>query len=219
MLIYDIEIKKAILGKGEDLLVNIDYCDGWDDHANMGVSCIGAYDYVEDRYRVFMDDNYSEFKDLIARRNLIIGFNNINFDNRVIHAYGLIDYTHEALQELEDKSYDLLQAIWQSATGVEGIHRNFDFKVHMGYGLDACIKANFPEVGGKTGHGALAPVDYQQKKFGSLVDYCLSDVWLTKMLFDQVRDQGYMTNPKTQSGTLIFPPIPDVYAEEVKDGS
>ena len=100
VLIYDIEIKRAILGKNEEPIDGIDYCAGWQDHANMGISCIGAYDYAADRYRVFMDDNYAEFTNLVAGRDVIVSFNGLAFDNRVCAAHGIA--------VPDDKSYDIL---------------------------------------------------------------------------------------------------------------
>ena len=44
MLIYDIEIEKAILNKKESPKANIEYCAGFHDFANMGIACIGAAD-------------------------------------------------------------------------------------------------------------------------------------------------------------------------------
>ena len=40
MLIYDIEIVKAILKRGETSQEGIEYCGGFDDHVNAGVSVI-----------------------------------------------------------------------------------------------------------------------------------------------------------------------------------
>lgn len=38
-LIYDIEIVKGIPDKKKTMLEGIEYCAGWEDHANMGISC------------------------------------------------------------------------------------------------------------------------------------------------------------------------------------
>lgn len=64
-IVYDCEIKKAILGKKETAIEGIEYCKGWGDHAGMGVSVTGVYDSGENRYRVFCDDNAEELYDLM----------------------------------------------------------------------------------------------------------------------------------------------------------
>ena len=51
MLVYDIETTKAVPDRAPNV-AGIEYCGGWEDHANMGISVICAYDYTTDRYRV-----------------------------------------------------------------------------------------------------------------------------------------------------------------------
>lgn len=181
-LIYDIEIKKAILGRREEPIEGISYCDGWHDHASMGISCIGAYDYATGRTRVFMDDNIGEFADLVKQRDLIVSFNGLSFDNRVCAANGI---------EVPDaKSYDILVELWAAA----GLGPRFVYPSHMGFGLEATCAVNFGAH--KSGNGALAPVDYQRRRFGSLVDYCLNDIALTKRLFDEIVGAGKVLDPR-----------------------
>jgi len=199
MLIYDIEIKKAIAGKNEEVLPDIDYCEGWHDHENMGISCVCAYDYKQDRYRTFFGDNMDIFMSLIVeQRSLIIGFNNIGFDNKVISKTTGYD-----LSRLNNKSYDILREVWIS----KGYDPDkFFWKTHGGYGLDDIAKANLPGGIGKTGHGAIAPIDYQKGRWGSLVDYCLADVWLTKKVFDLIMQFGQLLCPKTNEVMKIRKP-------------
>ena len=181
MIIYDIEIRKSILGKNETKIEGVEYCEGWDDHANMGVSCLCCYDYVEDRYRTFMEDNMEDFALLVDARDVIVGFNNKNFDNKVL-AYEGTDPPEQALEYLNKKSYDLLAEIRAAGGGW--------------CSLDAMIKAN-GLAAGKTGNGALAPQWYQEGRIGKLLDYCTADVWLTKKLMDLVLQDKVMYSSKT----------------------
>jgi hypothetical protein len=196
MLIYDIEIKKAILGKREKVQQGVEYCEGWHDHAGMGISVICAYDYAQDRWHTFCDDNFDAFQRLVDSTNLVIGYNSISFDNKVCRAHGLM--------VPDEKSYDILVEIWKAA----GLSPTFNFSTHLGYSLDAVIKANFPDVG-KTGSGAMAPVFWQQGKIGTVVDYCLADVWLTKMLLDRIRGDFPLVSPKT--GQNLHVETPDYF--------
>ena len=191
MLIYDIEIKKAICGKNEKPLEGVEYCAGWHDHANMGISCIGAYDYQEDRYRVFMGDNLKAFEALVAAsRGPIVSFNGLAFDNRVC-AQNEIDVP-------DAKSYDVLVELWRGA----GLGPKFDYPSHIGFGLDAACQANFGI--GKTGNGALAPVLFQRGQFGELIDYCLTDVHRTKKLLDRIIHQGDLVDPRDRNRSLLI---------------
>lgn len=197
MLVYDCEIKKAILGKKNEAPIDgIEYCAGWHDHANMGISCICAYDYDEDRYRIFLEDNLDDFADLAHNRETLIGFNSIGFDNKLCLANGLEIPT--------DRDYDVLVEIWKAA----GLGPEFRYPSHIGFGLDACLKANFPGLQ-KSGNGALAPVLYQQGQLGQVVDYCLNDVRLTKKLVDHIEQFGWIKDPRNPGNNLIVerPPV------------
>ena len=190
IVVYDCEIKYGIVGRGEKKKNGIIYCKGWTDFVGMGISCICAYDYETDRYRVFCDDNYDKFQDLIHKRSVIIGYNNHNFDDRLCEAHNI--------HIPKEKSYDLLVEIWRAV----GLGPKFNFKTHGGYGLDAVIKENRPSFGGKTDSGHKAPEYYQEGKWGKLIDYCVADVFLTREIVDMVITGGGIRDPK-RKGNFI----------------
>lgn len=181
-IIYDIEIKKAIADP-KNRIHGIEYCDGWHDHAGMGISCIAAMDMETKRSYMFMDDNMPEFGQLASRADLLLGFNNIAFDNPVIRANEIM------MQDI--KCYDLLVEIWRAAEGVT----TWAGSKTAGYGLDDMFEA-LTGKRGKIGHGAHAPVDWQNKMYGNLTNYCLNDIWMTFHLLEFVEKFGYLTNPK-----------------------
>jgi len=77
-LVYDIEIAKGILGRGETKENDIEYCGGWEDHKGMGVGSVCAYDSRSNRYRIFCEDNFNVLRDVMAQPDTIkVGFNNI----------------------------------------------------------------------------------------------------------------------------------------------
>ena len=183
MIIYDCEIVKAIPPKDGSLIDGIEYCDGWRDFENMGISVIGAYDYVEDRYRIFCEDNFGAFQDLADSADLVVGFNSIAFDNALCAASGIT--------VPKEKSYDILVETWKA----HGLGPKFVYPSHMGFSLDAIAASNLQEK--KSGNGAMAPVDWQQGRIGSVIDYCLQDVRLTKRLMDMILEFGQLISPKT----------------------
>ncbi len=183
MIIYDCEIIRAIPPKDGNRLEDIEYCEGWDDHAGMGISVIGVYDYASDRYRVFCKDNFDEFQALVDSADLIVGYNSLKFDNQLCAA--------NSLKVPNEKSYDLLVEIWEA----HGLASVFQYPSHVGYSLDAVAQANFGDS--KTGNGAMAPVLWQQGKIGQVIDYCLQDVRLTKRLMDQVINTEKLISPLT----------------------
>lgn len=184
-IVYDAEIKKAIRSKSEDLIPGIEYCGGWKDYGGMGISCMGVYDSWMDQYRVFCDDNIQEFKDIMLIDSFVkVGFNNIGFDDNLIIANNI--------QINQETHYDILRQVWIAS----GLAPTFEYPSHTGFGLDAIVKSNFKGEG-KIGHGEIAPVDYQNGNFGSLIDYCINDVRLTVKLLRQILNTGFLICPKT----------------------
>jgi len=189
-LIYDAEIINMVPMRNEPADIKLTYCKGWEDHAGMGVSVVCCYDYVEDRYRVFTKEGWDDLQNLMNSRQLLVGFNNARFDDRLLAACKVATSLV--------KRYDVLAEMWR-ASGLDP--DRFDFKTHGGFSLDATAKVNLNE--GKTGEGgAMAPALWQRGAYGQVIDYCLQDVKLTKRLFDRVRNMGGLRNPKNGSQFL-----------------
>lgn len=192
MLIYDIEIANAIPDSRNPRQPDITYCSGWSDYQGMGIAVIGCYDYATDRMRVFCQDNLIDFGTLAVTSDCVVGFNSHRFDNRILAA------NHITI--LPEKSYDILEEVWRGL----GLGPDFRPETHGGYSLEALCRANFGKA--KTGNGALAPIWWQRGGIGSVVDYCLQDITLTKKLLDRIIRAGFLTCPKTQSPISIRKP-------------
>lgn len=130
-----------------------------------------------------MADNLDQFLPWVEGKRLV-GFNNLNFDNRVLRANGvMVD---------DEQCRDLLVAVWAA----HGLGPIFDHKTHGGFGLDALARANLDAQ--KSGSGELAPELWQQGAIGQVVDYCLNDVFLTARLILKWRHNGgRLQSPKT----------------------
>jgi hypothetical protein len=181
VLIYDLEIINCVPGKDKPI-EGIKYCQGWHDHAGMGISVIGAFDYSTQRYRVFLEDNFTDFILLARNTELLVTFNGIGFDNKVVEAcIGPLG---------QPENYDLMAEMMVAA----------DTDNRKGFSLDATCKANFGF--GKSMDGGLAPVNWQEGRRGTVIDYCLNDVRLTKVLFDRVKQNGGLRDPRDPSEFL-----------------
>ena len=176
---------------GEELLPGIRYAKGWDDYAGVGISVIGVYSYRTNRYRAYLKKDFAEFW-VIAKQHRLVSFNGIEFDDRVCRANNLILHT----------DYDILHETY-AAVGLDPFPYSYD-SAYKGYGLDSLAQAN--GLGGKTGHGAKAPILWQQGKKQEVIDYCLNDVKLTKGLFDLIRETSVLKHPK-RGGDIVFPPL------------
>ena len=182
ILIYDTEIKKAIPSGQRD--PDVKYCNGWTDYAGMGISVITAADYSTGRFHVFLNDNKEGFAKAVSNADVIVGFNQINFDNNVVLA-------NWGIQIPKEKNFDILAEIWKALGGRK-----------KGYGLDAICKANFGIE--KTGDGALAPVLWQQKKAGEVIDYCMNDTKMTQLVFEKIRKDGFLLDPVKEGQKILI---------------
>lgn len=185
VIVYDCEIKNGILSGKEPSEPDIKYCEGWRDFKGMGVSLITVFDFRTKLPRVFMDDNIVQFFELLERSPIVVGFNNHNFDDNLLATMGaeVLPFNGAA------GSYDLLRAIW-SAAGLDP--KSYGYH-HQGYGLDDVCRANIGM--GKSGNGALAAILFQRQKYGTLIDYGLTDVMLTTWLLALCKQQPII-NPK-----------------------
>lgn len=182
LITYDTEIAHGVATANNPARPGYQYARGWDDFTGMGIACIGAYDLAEARYRVFMADNLSAFQALIDQCDGFIGFNNWQFDDKLLRANGLT--------LPREKSHDLAAAIWRAAGIPQGEHPK-------GLGLDAICQAN--NLPTKSGLGADAPQDYQDGRFGRVIDYCLNDVRCTLHLYRHIQSTGGITDPRDKT--------------------
>ncbi len=168
MIIIDVEIEKGILGRGEVPIEGIEYCNGWRDFANMGVSVACTYDTDTHLSRAFFKEELLQLQEHCDGK-ITAGFNTKRFDLPLLKAHGVeIDSSNH---------FDMLERIWITL----GLDPDaFYFKTHGGWSLDNITQATFGI--GKSGSGAMAPVWWQQGKRGQVVDYCLRDVWLEAKL-------------------------------------
>lgn len=156
-VVYDAEIVKCIPSRGEPIDPALQYCAGWQDHANMGIAVVCAYDLLEEQPRIFLEDNLAAFAALAGQRQHVIGFNSSRFDDQLLAANGVEVIT----------TYDVLAELRAVVRDPRAPGRKLDDICRVNLGAE------------KTGSGALAPVLWQRGKRGAVIDYCMRDVMLT----------------------------------------
>ena len=167
MIVFDVEIKKGILGRKETPLEGIEYCGGWRDFQNMGVACVCTFDTLTNLSRVFTENRLKECEDYLATAPTA-GFNTRRFDMPLLAVHGV--------RVPEQLHFDALEQIWVKL----GLDADSFSGLHAGWGLDAVMQATFGMA--KTGHGAMAPVWWQRGEYCRVIDYCLNDVFLEAKL-------------------------------------
>jgi hypothetical protein len=174
MIIYDVEILRAIPDRRGERQPDIEYCAGFDDFHNMGIACLCGYNYADDSYFVFGKNELGEFEKLVKQTDCVVGYNIFKFDNNLLNA--------EGVNIPRDLCYDLFHEIY--------------LKTKRFIGLNAMSEAN----GGKqkTENGALAPIMWQKGEYTRVINYCLNDVRMTKRLVDKVIRQGWLYCPSKE---------------------
>lgn len=174
LAVYDLEIKNNI----EDIP------GGWNNHAAMGISCLGLYDYVEDRYLIYDDHTKKEFleKYFMNPDVILISFNGLKFDDIVVLTNWLVNPDPNSYRKCGE--YDILDSVWRT------LGRN---NFHKGVSLGALCEATLHIS--KSGSGEFAPKLYKEGRIGELVTYCMHDVWMTKRLFEFIRIHGFVISP------------------------
>lgn len=166
IVVYDLEIKKPI-----------NECSkGWVSYDEMGISVGCLFDYRINRYRVFMDDNIHELVDRLNEpETVIVAFNHIAFDNKLLRGSGL-----PLKEDFLLRNYDILLVSKEGA----GVGNRFV----KGFKLDDHLSTLGLPM--KTGNGELAPIWYKEGKIGQVIDYCLNDVIQEKNLFEYMQNTG-----------------------------
>lgn len=162
----------------------------WKDYHLMGIASIVVYDYEDGRYKVFMDDNLGECVELLNSSKLVVGFNNIGFDHPLLR---------EFRPEFKDDGQLNIYDIYSQSREAVGA---FPDERPPGLSLNEHLKS----IGlSKTGQGAMAPILYQQQKYGELISYNIADVFGTKALFESIWDSGTITTPTYGKKDVLHP--------------
>lgn len=145
------------------------------------ISVAGLYDYASDKYVAFTEPELPQLFRYLENASVIIGFNIIDFDLPALNPY----YVGKLLQF---KTLDLLKSI------------------EMGLGhrvsLDDLVRETLKVA--KTGHGLLAIEYFRTGQMEKLKEYCLSDVKLTKELYEYGKQHGRVFY-KTATGRREIP--------------
>jgi hypothetical protein len=201
-ILYDLEIKNAIPDKSP--IPGIEYCGGWNDHGNMGISVIGFCEILtgDDNpaslldaaeafgpltlcanppdYLIGDDFGLEVFAKLVREADGLIGFNSRNFDDKVMAAHGYPMLT----------TYDLLEEARIAAYGspsFQSAPKGHSYKL-----------AHIGDANGhpKTGDGANAAIAWQSGQHRSVIDYCCNDVAITAALL-RMGLGGNLKDPNT----------------------
>lgn len=200
ILVLDAEILNIIKGRDEPEIDGLVYVrpdkpgdDPWRCFEQMGLTTVCTYSYISDRYRVFGLESLGSLQSEICSHRTVATFNGQNFDLPLLDHWGvgLDGQLH----------YDLLREVWAAAGFDPDV---YDHSTHRFFGLHAMAMANLGE--GKNGNGALAPQLWQQGNYCDVIDYCLNDVRLLKLLLDKVIAGERLIDPRPKDALDLLRP-------------
>lgn len=151
IIVYDLETKQTF-----------DEAGGRDAFAKLGISVLGAYDYIDNQYTIFEEKELSQFETRLQDRPLLVGFNSKRFDTPILQTYVRFDIA-KTLPQL-----DIMEELVKTLG-----HR---------VSLDSVAEATLGRK--KIGTGLDALRFYRNGEMEKLKKYCLEDVRITKEIFE-----------------------------------
>ncbi|MEN8258361.1 MAG: DEAD/DEAH box helicase [Thermodesulfobacteriota bacterium] len=169
--VFDVETQRSAAEVG-----------GWHKAERMGVSVAVVYDGETEDFLVFREGEMTELLDYLCERELVVGFNNKRFDNRVLSAYG------KANLHLVP-TIDLLEEV----------------KNRLGYRLSLDRLAEKTLGAQKSADGLQALKWYKEGRIDKIITYCRQDVEITRDLFLFALENNYLLFQNKAGQTVRCP--------------
>jgi len=147
------------------------------DLSKLEISIVCIYSYQLDRYFCFKETELDKLRPFLQNSKLI-GFAINRFDLPVLSRY--INFSPKS-------SFDILEEI------------ELDLGQRVSLGLLAEINLGIK----KTENGILAVEYYRNGQLDELEKYCQKDVKLVKLLYNQLKDKGYLYVPGETNSEIV----------------
>jgi len=150
---------------------------GWDKIIDMGMSVGVLWDTSDSQFHVYLENQAQELINHCKKADMIVGFNHIGFDHRVLAG---IRYSN---QEDRSRLYTELLEL-----------NNFDMLVELKKVLGHRLKLDSiarPTLGaGKSADGLQALQWYKEGKLDKIIEYCKVDVEVTRDVHQYALEHG-----------------------------
>jgi DEAD/DEAH box helicase domain-containing protein len=143
---------------------------GWDRKDQMGMSVGVTYSTATGKYEIFPEPEVDVLIASMSRADLVIGFNHIDFDYRVLQGYSMWDVAGQM------KSFDLLQ----------------DLEKRLGHRIKLEDIATASIGTGKIADGLDAIRWWREGKVRQVAEYCCFDVKVTRLVHEFGVAHGYV---------------------------
>jgi DEAD/DEAH box helicase domain-containing protein len=155
---------------------------GWEHADRMGLAVAVTQDLETCEVQVYTEDRVESLLEELSRAALVIGFNIRRFDFSVLRGYRAMDYG--ALPVL-----DLL----------EEIHAALGFRLSLNHLAQETLGVP------KLGDGLQSLAWWKAGERDRVIDYCKTDVELTRRLYEFGREHGYLLYRDAQSRPVRLP--------------
>jgi DEAD/DEAH box helicase domain-containing protein len=170
--VFDVETQRSAADVG-----------GWHRADRMGISVAVLYDSVSDSFKTYFERDIPELIRDLQTFELVVGFNNKRFDNRVLSAYSVFNLA--SLPTL-----DIMEVIAN----------------RLGYRLSLDRLAEHTLGVKKTANGLMALQWYKEGRFDEIINYCRQDVKITRDLFLFGLRNRYLLF-QNKSGSIVRLPV------------
>ncbi|MFQ5631407.1 MAG: ribonuclease H-like domain-containing protein [bacterium] len=157
-IVFDLETQRSIQEVGSRK-----------NFSKLGVSVAVLYDSRTGATEAFREQQIDDLIERLQNTPLVVGFNIVHFDYRVLQGYSNCDFRSLP-------SVDLMQHI------VEAL----GFRLSLDSLAQATLNAT------KSASGLQAIAWYQQGEWQKLTKYCRDDVLLTRDLYEYGKEHGYV---------------------------
>ena len=142
---------------------------GWSHIDKMGMSIGVTYSTARGDYKVYGEPEVEDLIKEIQRADLVVGFNHIRFDYRVLEGYSIFDFS-------QVPSLDMLIVLNE--------------KLGHRLKLDSIAQATLGCE--KSAEGLQALEWYKQGKIAEIAEYCCFDVKITKLVHEYGAAHGHL---------------------------
>jgi len=170
--VFDVETQRSAADVG-----------GWHRADRMGVSVAVLYDSVSDNFKTYLERDIPELIRDLQTFELVVGFNNKRFDNRVLSAYSVFNLS--SLPTL-----DIMEVIAN----------------RLGYRLSLDRLAEHTLGVKKSANGLMALQWYKDGRIEDIINYCRQDVKITRDLFLFGLENRYLLF-QNKAGTVVRLPV------------
>ncbi len=146
-----------------------DEVGGWSHIDKMGMSIGVTYSTARGDYKIYGEPEVEELIKELQRADLVVGFNHIRFDYRVLEGYSIFDFSQVL-------SLDMLIVLNE--------------KLGHRLKLDSIAQATLGCE--KSAEGLQALEWFKQGKMAEIAEYCCFDVKITKLVHEYAAAHGHL---------------------------